>query len=49
MAFNGLGIVAGEYENEDLTPYVRTSKAMFKWIRPTYTHPYLDDIDSPTL
>jgi len=44
MAFNGLGTVAGEYENDDLTPYVRTNKAMFKWISHTYTHPYLDDI-----
>ncbi|MEN9576387.1 MAG: hypothetical protein RL514_4242 [Verrucomicrobiota bacterium] len=44
MAFNGLGTVAGEYENDDLTPYVRTNKAMFKWISHTYTHPYLDDL-----
>ena len=44
MAFNGLGTVAGEYENDDLTPYVRTNKAMFKWISHTYTHPYLDTI-----
>ncbi|MEQ2007402.1 MAG: hypothetical protein ABMA26_11445 [Limisphaerales bacterium] len=44
MAFNGLGTVAGQYENDDLTPYVLTNKAMFKWISHTYTHPYLDDI-----
>mgnify|MGYP003336772766 FL=1 len=44
MAFNGLGTVPGEYANDDLTPYVRTNKAMFKWISHTYTHPYLDDI-----
>ena len=44
MAFNGLGTVPGEYENDDLTPYVRTNKSMFKWISHTYTHPYLDDI-----
>ena len=44
MAFNGLGTVAGEYPNDDLTPYVKTNKAMFKWISHTYTHPYLDDI-----
>jgi len=44
MAFNGLGTVPGEYENDDLTPFVRTNKSMFKWISHTYTHPYLDDI-----
>ena len=44
MAFNGLGTVADQYENDDLTPYVLTNKAMFKWISHTYTHPYLDDI-----
>lgn len=44
MAFNGLGTVPGEYTPDDLTPCVRTNKAMFKWISHTYTHPYLDDI-----
>ena len=44
MAFNGLGTVAGEYLPDDLTPFVKTNKAMFKWISHTYTHPYLDDI-----
>ncbi len=44
MAFNGLGTVAGEYPGDDLTPYVKTNKAMFKWISHTYTHPMLDDL-----
>ena len=45
MAFNGLGTAAGEYENDDLTPFVKNSgKSMFKWISHTYTHPYLDDL-----
>ena len=45
MAFNGLGTVPGEYENDDLTPFVKASgKSMFKWISHTYTHPYLDDL-----
>ena len=45
MAFNGLGTVPGEYLPDDLTPFVRTNKAMFKWISHTYSHPYLDDIN----
>ncbi len=48
MAFNGLGTVAGEYENDDLTPYVRTNKAMFKWISHTYTHTNLNTVDYAT-
>ncbi|NDD37923.1 MAG: hypothetical protein EB082_05835, partial [Verrucomicrobia bacterium] len=45
MAFNGLGTVAGEYPNDDLTPFVKTSgKSMFKWISHTYDHPMLDDL-----
>ena len=48
MVFNGLGTVAGEYENDDLTPYVRTNKAMFKWISHTYSHLNLDAVDYAT-
>ena len=44
MAFNGLGTDGVEYPNDDLTPYVRTNKAMFKWISHTYNHPYLDTL-----
>ncbi|PAW76621.1 MAG: hypothetical protein B9S33_20735 [Pedosphaera sp. Tous-C6FEB] len=42
MVFNGLGTVPGEYENDDLTPFVKTNKSMFKWISHTYTHLNLD-------
>ncbi|PAW87323.1 MAG: hypothetical protein B9S33_06415 [Pedosphaera sp. Tous-C6FEB] len=45
MVFNGLGTVPGEYENDDLTPYVKTNKSMFKWISHTYTHLNLDNVD----
>ena len=48
MVFNGLGTVPGQYENDDLTPYVRTNKAMFKWISHTYTHLNLDNVDYAT-
>ncbi|MEN9574905.1 MAG: hypothetical protein RL514_2760 [Verrucomicrobiota bacterium] len=48
MAFNGLGTVAGQYENDDLTPYVLTNKAMFKWISHTYTHTNLNTVDYAT-
>ena len=44
MAFNGLGTVAGEYPNDDLTPFVKTNKSMFKWISHTYDHPMLDNL-----
>ena len=48
MVFNGLGTVPGQYENDDLTPYVRTNKSMFKWISHTYTHLNLDNVDYAT-
>jgi hypothetical protein len=48
MAFNGLGTVAGEYENDDLTPFVRTNKSMFKWISHTFTHTNLNTVDYAT-
>ena len=48
MVFNGLGTVPGEYENDDLTPYVRTNKSMFKWISHTYSHLNLDNVDYAT-
>jgi hypothetical protein len=48
MAFNGLGTVPGEYENDDLTPFVRTNKAMFKWISHTFTHTNLNTVDYAT-
>ena len=48
MAFNGLGTVPGEYENDDLTPFVRTNKSMFKWISHTFTHTNLNTVDYAT-
>ena len=48
MAFNGLGTVVGEYPNDDLTPYVRTNKAMFKWISHTFSHTNLNTVDYAT-
>jgi len=49
MAFNGLGTVAGEYENDDLTPFVKQSgKSMFKWISHTFTHTNLNTVDYAT-
>lgn len=48
MVFNGLGTVAGQYENDDLTPFVKTNKSMFKWISHTYTHLNMDAVDYAT-
>ena len=49
MAFNGLGTVPGEYENDDLTPFVKQSgKSMFKWISHTFTHTNLNTVDYAT-
>jgi hypothetical protein len=48
MVFNGLGTVPGQYENDDLTPFVKTNKSMFKWISHTYTHLNLDAVDYAT-
>ena len=48
MAFNGLGTVPGEYENDDLTPFVKTNKAMFRWISHTFTHTNLNTVDYAT-
>lgn len=48
MVFNGLGTVPGQYENDDLTPFVKTNKSMFKWISHTYTHLNLDNVDYAT-
>lgn len=48
MAFNGLGTVPGEYENDDLTPFVQTNKSMFKWISHTFTHTNLNTVDYAT-
>jgi len=49
MVFNGLGTVPGQYENDDLTPFVkRSGKSMFKWISHTYTHLNLDAVNYAT-
>lgn len=45
MVFNGLGVQTGQYENDDLTPFVKTNKSMFKWINHTFTHINLDAVD----
>jgi hypothetical protein len=48
MVFNGLGTQPGQYENDDLTPFVKTNKSMFKWVSHTFTHVNLDAVDYAT-